>query len=316
MQPTGPTENACMSRPPSETRPYKPNGKIAKPYKLIAPDGTRYEGHNLRRFVLDHAHLFGLTYPEHMRALSRMAAGLGMLRPGGAITARTHLGWRWADIPDSYWLPANRMRRVQTEKLRWTALEDDRLKQLAPHHSAPKIAESMPGRTRHAVENRAKKLKIRLREDRRFTAEDLAMMRALAPDHTAKEVAAALGRKQESILNRAHKERLRLKLPESYRAGRPKGPKHKLSKPYDLIAPDGTHYQGRNLRHFVRENPQLFGLARAGTGDPGQAFVRSRISARLYALRPGNVRVRHSWHGWRWAGSPQSPPASDDMPIE
>lgn len=67
---------------------------------------------------------------------------------------------------------------------------------------------------------------------------------------------------------------------------------HINAKSWSLRAPDGIVYRFRNLKHFIRQNPGLFGRGEAA----------ARAFAGLGNLSPDRKNQRGSWHGWTWAG--------------
>lgn len=75
--------------------------------------------------------------------------------------------------------------------------------------------------------------------------------------------------------------------------------RHVNAREWALVAPDGTIYRFRNLRHFIREHQDLF------TADELRLSGNSRnnflASFKLGHLRPGAKHPYESWHGWRWA---------------
>lgn len=80
-----------------------------------------------------------------------------------------------------------------------------------------------------------------------------------------------------------------------------KGPEHYFAKSYSLLAPDGTHYRGENVLHFVRERPDLF--------DPEDILMEKgtcRAAKALCSLRPSNKTPKAGWKGWTWYQQCQS----------
>lgn len=75
--------------------------------------------------------------------------------------------------------------------------------------------------------------------------------------------------------------------------------RHVNARDWALVAPDGTEYRFRNLRHFVRTHQHLFTedelrISGVGKTDP-------LASVKLGHLRPGAKHPYDSWHGWSWA---------------
>ncbi len=74
---------------------------------------------------------------------------------------------------------------------------------------------------------------------------------------------------------------------------------HINARDWALIAPDGTEYRFRNLRHFIRNHQHLFTedelrISGVGKTDP-------IACTKLGHLRPGAKYPYDSWHGWSWA---------------
>lgn len=72
--------------------------------------------------------------------------------------------------------------------------------------------------------------------------------------------------------------------------------RHHNAREWRLRAPDGTVYQFRNLRHFVRTHRELFSddeLETIKSGVCKAAFYLGR-------LRPTLSSHLQSWHGWTW----------------
>lgn len=70
----------------------------------------------------------------------------------------------------------------------------------------------------------------------------------------------------------------------------PQGEDHGGADHFSLISPDGVFCEGRNLNHFIRQNPQLF-LAVDVTWKGGAC----RASVGLHSL---NGPIAKSWKGW------------------
>ncbi len=74
---------------------------------------------------------------------------------------------------------------------------------------------------------------------------------------------------------------------------------HFLAKEWKLCSPERTIYQFKNLRAFVRDNPELF--------DPddvewrhtkNSAADNCKATAGLSSLSPRRQKPRAEWHGW------------------
>lgn len=67
---------------------------------------------------------------------------------------------------------------------------------------------------------------------------------------------------------------------------------------FQLRAPNGVDYTGRNISEFVRTHTQLFPKKYLSLNRNG----RTRASEGLRALRPSDNRKKQlmSWHGWTW----------------
>lgn len=81
--------------------------------------------------------------------------------------------------------------------------------------------------------------------------------------------------------------------------------RHVNARDWSLVAPDGTVYQFRNLRHFIRQRQELFTaeeLQLSGRNNPAPL-----ASFAFGKLRPGVMNQVESWHGWKWAHGHHSP---------
>jgi len=75
--------------------------------------------------------------------------------------------------------------------------------------------------------------------------------------------------------------------------------RHVNARDWALIAPDGTEYRFRNLRHFIRTHQDLF--TEEELRISGQKNAAPIATFKLYHLRPGAKHPYESWHGWSWA---------------
>lgn len=77
---------------------------------------------------------------------------------------------------------------------------------------------------------------------------------------------------------------------------------------FHLHGPNGVNYHGRNIAHFVRNNPSLFTpfeleVMRNGNIRAAQALVRLRPGDTVRLQRRRFRRAKKqlsSWHGWTW----------------
>lgn len=76
-------------------------------------------------------------------------------------------------------------------------------------------------------------------------------------------------------------------------------PRAAMGKPFKLIAPDGTVYEGRNIRLWSQQNVHLFEDKRR-PGEADDAFQR-RVTNRLRDLGAPTYRGNHNdqWGTWR-----------------
>lgn len=183
---------------------------------------------------------------------------------------------------------------------RWSAAEDRLLRKLAPKCTSAQISSAMGNRTAIAVQLRASRLKIKLlRGFRYYTNTELARMRELAATHTAAEAAHLLNRPLSGLRQRALKAGIKFRTDDGI--GRQatgkvsRGLKNRRAKPYSLVSPDGTHYRGRNVNHFVREHAHLFDKR-----DLIWKNLTCNAAIKLNRLRPGTSHSLRRWKGWSW----------------
>jgi hypothetical protein len=94
-----------------------------------------------------------------------------------------------------------------------------------------------------------------------------------------------------------HRRRIQAKTNESIRAAFLDHTRHRRTKNWYLVGPDGTRHQCRNLEQWVRENPTLFNPEDV---DPGTTYHRRRAATILTRLRPERKNPVKSWKGWKW----------------
>ena len=115
-------------------------------------------------------------------------------------------------------------------------------------------------------------------------------------------------RRSEKV--RANLERIHRECKDQWRATALKNPKlrattqHIAAKEWVLQGPDGSVWQFRNLKKFIRDNPALFDESDVQWKDvPGktnQAWCRAFHA--LSRLRPGCSKFLPEWNGWKWLG--------------
>ena len=78
--------------------------------------------------------------------------------------------------------------------------------------------------------------------------------------------------------------------------------KHVAAKEWNLRAPDGRVFTFRNLRHFIREQVDLFDAKDVIWKPQGRSTTITWCVAyqALARLRPGGPRTLESWEGWTW----------------
>lgn len=74
-------------------------------------------------------------------------------------------------------------------------------------------------------------------------------------------------------------------------------PENVKAKEWRLIDPFGDLWEFRNLKHFIREHPELF----AAEDTVGEA---SRAVTGIGKIRPDREKPKRSWKGWTWAECP------------
>lgn len=101
-------------------------------------------------------------------------------------------------------------------------------------------------------------------------------------------------------------------MPEGSRAAM--GPNHHGARKFQLVSPNGTHYEFVNLNEFVRQHAELFEPADVAwfsyhpDTDPGSKHCKAESGLRRLF---GKKAVR-SWKGWRAPGDSAAPTAKDD----
>ena len=108
---------------------------------------------------------------------------------------------------------------------------------------------------------------------------------------------------------RANLLRIHAECKDQWRASALKNPKlqstelHIAAREWSLRAPDGQIHSVRNLKKFVRDNPELFDesdvIWKAPEGKPQQAWCRAFQG--LSRLRPSGAKTLEDWQGWTWA---------------
>ncbi len=108
---------------------------------------------------------------------------------------------------------------------------------------------------------------------------------------------------------RANLLRIHAECKAQWRASALKNPKlqstelHIAAREWSLRAPDGQIHSVRNLKKFVRDNPELFDesdvIWKAPEGKPQQAWCRAFQG--LSRLRPSGAKTLEEWQGWTWA---------------
>lgn len=191
---------------------------------------------------------------------------------------------------------------MSLKRREWSESEDQVLRRLAPKTSVAEAAITL-GRSHASVLMRARKLQVTWRNSwPRYTEADLQRMRRLAEQHTTREVAAILGRTPEGLRNRAADEGLRFKKGQVARVGPAgKGPGNRHARPYSLRSPEGEHYSGRNILHFIRQHASLFDQR-----DLQWKNGNCHAGRKLRQLRPGRKYSLRTWKGWSW-WRPNSP---------
>lgn len=87
------------------------------------------------------------------------------------------------------------------------------------------------------------------------------------------------------------------------RAGRgrsAKGTRHHAAKFYELMAPDRTLYEFKNLRHFVRTHQHLFSVDELRTYSscsPGTTYAEVALRNLFSLKKDGKLKI-NQWHGW------------------
>lgn len=114
---------------------------------------------------------------------------------------------------------------------------------------------------------------------------------------------------RRSSLVRENLLRLHREKKQEWRASALKNPKlqateqHIAAKMWRLRAPDGSLYEFRNLKKFVREHETLFSpddvIWKEMNGKANQAWCRAFQS--LGRLRPTSSKNIPEWCGWTWA---------------
>lgn len=115
---------------------------------------------------------------------------------------------------------------------------------------------------------------------------------------------------------RANLLRIHAECKDQWRASALKNPKlqstelHIAAREWCLRAPDGSIHSVRNLKKFVRDNPELFEesdvIWKAPEGKPQQAWCRAFQG--LSRLRPSGAKTLEEWQGWTWAQMSQIQP--------
>ena len=77
---------------------------------------------------------------------------------------------------------------------------------------------------------------------------------------------------------------------------------HIAAKEWTVVSPIGVKHTFRNLKKWVRENPDLFEPSdvewKSNNGRPNQDWCRAFQG--IARLRPGNSKFLPEWQGWRW----------------
>jgi hypothetical protein len=115
---------------------------------------------------------------------------------------------------------------------------------------------------------------------------------------------------KNSSLVRENLMRLHREKKAEWRASALRNPKlqatdqHIAAKQWVLRAPDGATHTFRNLKKWVRENPDLFAaedvIWKEMNGKANQAWCRAFQA--LGRLRPTSSKHLPEWQGWTWAG--------------
>jgi hypothetical protein len=92
---------------------------------------------------------------------------------------------------------------------------------------------------------------------------------------------------------------------------------HIAAKMWTVISPIGVKHTFRNLKKWVRENPDLFDVAdvewKTNNGRNNQDWCRAFQG--IARLRPGNSKFISEWQGWRWCEEADTLPTPAQAPI-